>query len=206
VIRHTDALFQDKDFFPLLLDSMPLPVFVVDDDVRIHSVNLAATRHVGASAKRAYLKRGGEILECLHATEAPGGCGCSKACKGCPMRESAARAVKGHATHRRHVTMQLHVGGDVRDVHLLITATPLARGTDRLALLILEDISELIQLRSLLPICASCKKIRNGHAYWEEIEQYFHDRLDISFSHGLCPDCLSEIHTGGNKIGSHTKP
>ncbi len=45
-------------------------------------------------------------------------------------------------------------------------------------------------LNGLLPICAWCKKIRNDTGYWEEVESYIRDHSELSFSHGICPDCL----------------
>jgi len=44
-------------------------------------------------------------------------------------------------------------------------------------------------LSGLLPICASCKKIRNDTGYWEQIETYIRDRSEAEFTHGICPDC-----------------
>jgi len=44
-------------------------------------------------------------------------------------------------------------------------------------------------LRGLLPICASCKKIRDDKGYWNQIEFYIRERSDASFTHGICPDC-----------------
>lgn len=44
-------------------------------------------------------------------------------------------------------------------------------------------------LRGLLPICCSCKKIRNDKGYWQQIEGYVRDHSEAEFSHGYCPDC-----------------
>ncbi len=44
-------------------------------------------------------------------------------------------------------------------------------------------------LKGLLPICASCKKIRDDQGYWKQIETYISEHSDAEFSHGLCPDC-----------------
>jgi hypothetical protein len=45
------------------------------------------------------------------------------------------------------------------------------------------------QLSGLLPICGSCKKIRNDKGYWEQIEAFIRHRSEAQFSHGICPDC-----------------
>jgi PAS domain S-box-containing protein len=49
-------------------------------------------------------------------------------------------------------------------------------------------------LSGLLPICASCKKIRDDKGYWNQIEHYIHTHSEAEFSHGLCPDCVIELY------------
>lgn len=50
------------------------------------------------------------------------------------------------------------------------------------------------QLSGLLPICASCKKIRDDKGYWTQIESYIRDHSEAEFSHGICPDCAKKIY------------
>lgn len=58
----------------------------------------------------------------------------------------------------------------------------------------LEDaLSQVKQLRGLLPICAHCKKIRDDSNYWQELETYFDRHSGVRFSHGICPDCREKI-------------
>jgi len=54
--------------------------------------------------------------------------------------------------------------------------------------------NELKALRGLLPICASCKKIRNDHGYWEQVERYFHVHGDVRFTHSICPQCFQKLY------------
>lgn len=49
-------------------------------------------------------------------------------------------------------------------------------------------------LSGLLPICASCKKIRDDEGYWKQIESYISDHSEAEFSHGICPDCLRKLY------------
>ena len=46
----------------------------------------------------------------------------------------------------------------------------------------------------LLPICASCKKIRNDNGYWEQVETYIKSRSNAEFTHGICPDCVRTLY------------
>ena len=50
------------------------------------------------------------------------------------------------------------------------------------------------KLSGLLPICASCKKIRDDKGYWNQIESYIHDHSEAEFSHGICPDCFKRLY------------
>lgn len=50
-------------------------------------------------------------------------------------------------------------------------------------------------LKGLLPICAFCKKIRDDEGYWQQIEQYIHDRSEAEFSHGVCPECFKKHYS-----------
>lgn len=58
----------------------------------------------------------------------------------------------------------------------------------------LQAFTKESQLRGLLSICASCKKIRNDEGRWEQIEQYIRKRSDVNFSHGICPDCVKKLY------------
>ena len=49
------------------------------------------------------------------------------------------------------------------------------------------------QLSGLLPICASCKKIRDDKGYWQQIEAYIRDHSDAEFTHGMCPQCAKRL-------------
>lgn len=55
-----------------------------------------------------------------------------------------------------------------------------------------EAISNVRSLRGLLPICASCKKIRDDRGYWNQLEVYIRDHSEAEFSHSLCPDCVEK--------------
>jgi PAS domain S-box-containing protein len=57
-----------------------------------------------------------------------------------------------------------------------------------------EALKHVKTLSGLLPICASCKKIRNDDGYWEQVETYIKSRCDAEFTHGICPDCVKELY------------
>jgi DNA-binding NtrC family response regulator len=57
-----------------------------------------------------------------------------------------------------------------------------------------QALAEVKTLSGLLPICASCKKIRDDKGYWSQIEVYIRDHSQAEFSHGLCPDCAKKLY------------
>jgi len=54
-----------------------------------------------------------------------------------------------------------------------------------------KAMAEVKTLSGLLPICASCKKIRDDRGYWNHVESYISRRSQATFSHGICPDCAA---------------
>jgi PAS domain S-box-containing protein len=55
-------------------------------------------------------------------------------------------------------------------------------------------LSEVKKLSGFLPICSSCKKIRDDKGYWSEVERYIGEHTDTQFSHGICPDCMRKLY------------
>lgn len=57
-----------------------------------------------------------------------------------------------------------------------------------------EALSKVKLLSGIIPICASCKKIRDDKGYWNQVESYIRDHSNAEFSHGICPDCAHELY------------
>ena len=55
-----------------------------------------------------------------------------------------------------------------------------------------QALKEVKVLRGLIPICFSCKKIRDDQGYWHTIEAYIQAHSEVDFSHGLCPECMDK--------------
>jgi transcriptional regulator with PAS, ATPase and Fis domain len=95
--------------------------------------------------------------------------------------------------------------------YLTITIAPFSKGAiittqdvttrvqaelDRINLIadLRRALDEVETLRGLLPICASCKKIRDDRGYWSTVEEYFSCRSRVDFSHTLCPECIKTLY------------
>lgn len=77
----------------------------------------------------------------------------------------------------------------------------LREARDTLELRVAQRTEELKQtldkvnvLRGLLPICSSCKKIRDDQGYWKQVEHFVAERSEARFTHGICPDCLTKLY------------
>ena len=57
-----------------------------------------------------------------------------------------------------------------------------------------RSLGKVRKLSGLLPICASCKKIRDDKGYWNQIEAYIRDHSEAEFSHGICPECSRKLY------------
>ena len=119
----------DSQFNRGIIDAIPFPLFVVDNDVKIVAFNHAASSMLGDEPALAFNTKGGEALHCVHSTEAIGGCGASEACRTCVVRGSVGLSCREGAVVRRPQRMQRVGPHEVRDVYLLITTSPF-RGVD----------------------------------------------------------------------------
>ncbi len=55
-------------------------------------------------------------------------------------------------------------------------------------------LAEIKTLEGIIPICSSCKKIRDDQGNWNRLENYIRERSDAEFSHGLCPECAVKLY------------
>lgn len=189
-----DTVIEGNEFLRDLFDSMPTICMVVDEDVRILFYNAAASKVLGVDKKLVYMKRGGEALHCISSTETTEGCGRAPACAECVVRNSVTKAIKAGKTTRAVTKMQLVHDGDMTEIHLMVSASPFRYIGQSLAVVFLEDISEIMQLRDMMPICSHCKKIRTDNKFWESLEEYLAERHDVYLSHGICPDCMKKLY------------
>lgn len=57
-----------------------------------------------------------------------------------------------------------------------------------------DALGKVTQLEGLLPICASCRKVRDDGGYWGNVEEYFGSRAPVEFTHAICPDCAHKLY------------
>lgn len=184
----------DDGFSRVIFDSTPLPMFLVRDDVRIVDFNDAAAGLLGEGKESALQKRGGEALHCINSTKTPDGCGRSPECRSCVIRNSVNQSLSGYKVVRSRHKVELNVNGEKTALEILVTTAPIKHPDNKLVLMIFEDISELAALRTVVPICAGCKRLRSDEKFWSGVENYFSSHMGVDFTHGICPDCLRKFY------------
>jgi len=184
----------NSSFFRSILDAIPLMVLVVDEEARILDMNTAARNTLDVDATLAQGMRNGDLLHCLHVHDTPGGCGRGPSCKRCVIRNSVGASMRGQPLTRRRTKATLQKGGKTTSLELLITTKPIQLEDKNVVLLTIEDVTEMSDLRNIIPICSHCKKIRDDDQFWQEVEHYFTAYAGVDFSHAICPTCMEEFY------------
>jgi hypothetical protein len=172
------------------LDAIPSYVFLMDRDMVIQDYNAASAALFNSEREMALFERGGDALHCIRSTDHPAGCGHGVRCVTCLVHRAVMAAYDTSAPVRREARMELRAATGPKVLDCVLTASPIALGSRKLVLLVIEDISEIMALRRLLPICMYCRKVRDGEQCWSDVETYLRKDLDIVLSHGMCPSCF----------------
>ena len=187
------AFVRDK-YLRSVLDAFPSPVLIVDQNLQILDANSSADALIGSEVDF-YLRRlCGDLMHCIHAKQSEGGCGTTEHCPDCVLRQTVQAVATEEKTFRRMAQMKMERHGKIISTWFLISGSEFEYNERKNVILTLEDVSEIVELRRLIPICASCKKMRDDNDYWLEVEKYFDKHTAVQFSHGICPECLDKMY------------
>lgn len=178
------------------LDAIEDLISVHDWDFRIVRANRALARRVGCEPAELI---GQSCHQIFHGTDAPPhGCPHSRAREtGRTASEEITESLIGIPLV---VTCSPYCDANGRPVGTVHVARDVSeqrrRDEEREALIaqLQEALAQAKTLRGLLPICSSCKRIRDDQGYWNQIEAYIRDRSDADFTHGICPECAQELY------------
>ena len=81
-----------------------------------------------------------------------------------------------------------------RSIRYAVQRRLVERQREKLIIELEIALAKIKTLSGLLPICSSCKSIRDDRGYWSQIETYIADHSDTEFSHGICPGCLIRLY------------
>jgi len=100
--------------------------------------------------------------------------------------------------------------GDIQGASIILRDITDRKRQEKERLRLIEELQQALKrvktLNGLLPICASCKKIRNDGGYWEQVETYIRSRSNAEFTHGICPDCVRLLYPQYQSILGPTEP
>lgn len=186
-------LLKQEGFFRKLFDALPVMALIASRRGEVLAVN-EVTKNLTGGLPLPETKRGGDVLHCLHTKDDPRGCGFGPYCDTCKIRATALEAIAGQTVKRVKGYLDIEIDGSAERLSLLISASPLEYKGEKLAVVILEDVSQITVLSGILQACAYCRNIRNEHGVWQDIESYVREHSEAEFSHGICPNCIREHH------------
>lgn len=195
----TRKIIGQNNFLQTIIESLPHPFYVVD--TKDYSLKIANS--LVAPDKK---WQGCTCYALTHKSAKP----CDEKSHACPLKKVMLTKKEVTLEHLHHnfagEERQVEVHGcpifDERgnvvqmiEYSIDITARKLAeQERERLIADLQKALKDVKQLSGFIPICASCKNIRNDQGYWQRIEHYIKEHSDAQFSHGICPDCAKKLY------------
>ncbi len=172
MIQH---LFDNSEFLHSVFDAVPSFLFIVDSDARIQHLNAASLSLLETDKKRVLFNRWGEALHCVHASEAPGGCGHAASCKDCAIRNAVRKVFKGQKVHRETAKMGFFSGSRMEEKYFALTAAPFRYLEEAFALIVLEDVTREKMLEEALE-----RRVKERTAELAESEERYRNVLETA--------------------------
>jgi len=194
------AAAESRERYRRLVEAAPEGIVTVDRTGRIVEANAAAQRMFrmpGADMERTpftelfpeeFREENRSFFERILSEEG-----------GLPLQAQPMRGLRSDGRDfSAEVSITVHgTGEDSRVTAILRDVTERRRLEDERERLI-EELRQALRdvrtLQGILPICASCKKIRDDTGYWQKVESFVRARADVEFSHGICPECEDELY------------
>jgi hypothetical protein len=187
-----ESFVDGVQYLRVVLDSIPSLVFIVDLELRVIDINSTAKRYVDKGDDAVLKRLCGEVLHCIHQAEPEPKCGTTPFCESCILREGVTAVAKSNASFQGRHRLLHRRDGREEFAHFFVTASPLDHEGERLVVMVLQDVTELLALRQLVTMCSVCQAIRSEDGEWEKVHQYLMKRENVLTSHGLCPSCYEE--------------
>ena len=144
------SLRDQQTFLSAVFEGVPCSIVVIGEDHRIRMVNREFVEGFGVTDAESFDSCIGDVLGCSIALESPGRCGTLDGCEGCKVHIATKTAIEGGTTRKVHCRIDSEDTGFSRQLTLQLSSAALRHRGENLAILILEDITELAGLRRLL--------------------------------------------------------
>jgi len=197
--KNTEKALQESENSLKNIFNSSIPICITNVDYEIIRSNNSYKKIFGSN------EQGGTSLKCYDSRPGP-------ACMtdNCPLK----RVLAGE---REVICEPTKINPDGSQQYFIVTARPFMDSNGKVTAIIesfqditdrknveieraklLEELqqamSKVKQLSGFLPICASCKKIRDDKGYWNQIETYIRNHSEAEFSHGICPECSEKMY------------
>lgn len=186
-------LLDDDVFFKTLFDVIPVLALIVNQESEVFAINDAGKNLFGIDPNEVYLHRSGDVFNCIYRNDDLRGCGFGQKCADCIVRKSAMAAINGGKVQRAKGKLEIEQNNEYRLLNLLVSSVPMEYKGIKMAVVIIEDVSKITELAGLIPICASCKQIRDDQGYWTRMEKFIEENSEAEFTHDLCPKCIDAL-------------
>ena len=181
-------LLADMSFVDLLLDAFPGIIFITDEKgaVLAHSAGRVARQRMAGTESCILL--GQEIISCVETHPHTG------ENDTCGICAAVSEAKKSGQSVRKLCKKKIKAGLKQTEYSLSVTASRIEHHGKIYFYFAIEDLTDLVKLQNLLPICSHCKKVRDSENYWQQVDSYLRENYDMLVSHAICDDCLEELY------------
>lgn len=195
--RHAQLELQEsKECLNAVLDTIQAGIIVIDSESRtVVGANAAAGKMMGMPEHKIV----GKTCQGFICPQEQGGCSILDRGHSLVNSEQSLLTARGEKIPVLKTAVSIMLVGRKHVLESFVDITERKRAEqEREALIekLQEALSQVKMLSGLLPICASCKKIRDDKGCWNPLEVYIRDRSEAEFSHGICPDCAKELYPG----------
>jgi len=160
--------------FRALFEDAPLGIVVVDRNMKVVDVNDAYCQMLGYTEAE-MMKR--TIAEVTHPDDRQ------------RDREFLPLLLSGEVPRYRAEKRYISKSGSIVWAEIVVTALLDKSGVSQYAFSMVQNVTDRRALRGMLPVCTSCKKVRDPKGYWNELEAYLRTRAEAEVEESLCPDC-----------------
>lgn len=185
------ALRESEEKYRSMMEAMIEPAYICTPDFRVEYMNPAMIRRTGHDATGEVCHKALNDLDeqcpwCVH----------SEIQKGKSAEVDIISPRDGRSYQTSHVPI-FHQDGTISKMTIYRDITERVQAEaerEKLIRKLQETLEEVKTLSGLLPICASCKKIRDDKGYWNQIELYIREHSEAEFTHSICPECAKKLY------------